>query len=423
MKRWIAILLMICLTAGAWVPGRAYAGEDTASADSVGTEDSTEAKDSTAAREESPDSSGNGTVDLGITATACVLMEASTGTVLYEKNADEQLSPASITKIMTLILIFEALDEGRISLQDEVTTSAYAKSMGGSQVFLEEGEKQTVETLIKCIVVASGNDASVAMAEHISGSEQAFVDQMNQKSQALGMTNTHFTDCCGLTESADHYTSARDVAIMSRELSVNHPQIHDYSTIWMEDITHVTNKGASQFTLANTNKLLKQYDGCTGLKTGSTSLAKYCLSATAQRNDLELIAVVMAAPDYKVRFSEAASLLNYGFANCSVYKDTQPEPLADVPVKNGVEGMVSCGYEGEFSYLSTTGESFENITKEVHINPEVAAPLAAGDIIGSMDYFLNGEKIGSINIVATEDVAEAGYLDYLKKIGLGLLVG
>ena len=191
----------------------------------------------------------------------------------------------------------------------------------------------------------------------------------------------------------------------------------------MEDITHVTNKGASQFTLANTNKLLKQYDGCTGLKTGSTSLAKYCLSATAQRNDLELIAVVMAAPDYKVRFSEAASLLNYGFANCSVYKDTQPEPLADVPVKNGVEGMVSCGYEGEFSYLSTTGESFENITKEVHINPEVAAPLAAGDIIGSMDYFLNGEKIGSINIVATEDVAEAGYLDYLKKIGLGLLVG
>ena len=225
MKRWIAILLMICLTAGAWGPGRAYAGEDTASADSVGTEDSTEAKDSTAAREESPDSSGNGTVDLGITATACVLMEASTGTVLYEKNADEQLSPASITKIMTLILIFEALDEGRISLQDEVTTSAYAKSMGGSQVFLEEGEKQTVETLIKCIVVASGNDASVAMAEHISGSEQAFVDQMNQKAQALGMTNTHFTDCCGLTESADHYTSARDVAIMSRELSVNHPQI------------------------------------------------------------------------------------------------------------------------------------------------------------------------------------------------------
>ena len=155
---------------------------------------------------------------------------------------------------------------GRISLQDEVTTSAYAKSMGGSQVFLEEGEKQTVETLIKCIVVASGNDASVAMAEHISGSEQAFVDQMNQKAQALGMTNTHFTDCCGLTESADHYTSARDVAIMSRELSVNHPQIHNYSTIWMEDITHVTNKGASQFTLANTNKLLKQYDGCTGFK-------------------------------------------------------------------------------------------------------------------------------------------------------------
>ena len=263
---------------------------------------------------------GEADADLGITAQACVLMEADTGQIIYEKNSTQRLSPASITKIMTLILIFEALEDGKITLQDEVTTSAYAKSMGGSQVFLEEGEKQTVETLIKCIVVASGNDASVAMAEYICGSEQEFVRQMNEKAAQLGMEDTHFTDCCGLTDSQDHYTSAKDVAVMSRELSVKYPQIHNYSSIWMEDITHVTSQGTSTFTLANTNKLLRQYEGCNGLKTGSTSLAKYCLSATAVRDDIELIAVIMAAPDYKVRFSEAAALLNYGFSHCTLYK-------------------------------------------------------------------------------------------------------
>ena len=247
--------------------------------------------------------------DLGITAKAAVLMEADTGTIIYEKNATEQLSPASITKIMTLILIFDAIDSGQITLQDEVTTSAYAKSMGGSQVFLEEGEKQTVETLIKCIVVASGNDASVAMAEYICGSETEFVRQMNERAAGLGMTETHFEDCCGLTESATHLTSAKDVALMSRELITRYPQIHQYSSIWMENIVHVTAKGSSEFGLANTNKLLKQYEYCNGLKTGSTSIAKYCLSATATKDGISLIAVVMAAPDYKVRFSEAKAML------------------------------------------------------------------------------------------------------------------
>ena len=251
--------------------------------------------------------------DLGVTAKAAVLMEADTGTIIYEKNATEQLSPASITKIMTLILIFDAIDSGQITLQDEVTTSAYAKSMGGSQVFLEEGEKQTVETLIKCIVVASGNDASVAMAEYICGSETEFVHQMNERAASLGMTETHFEDCCGLTESATHLTSAKDVALMSRELITRYPQIHQYSSIWMENIVHVTEKGSSEFGLANTNKLLKQYEYCNGLKTGSTSLAKYCLSATATKDGISLIAVVMAAPDYKVRFSEAKAMLTYGY--------------------------------------------------------------------------------------------------------------
>lgn len=247
--------------------------------------------------------------DLGVTAKAAVLMEADTGTIIYEKNATEQLSPASITKIMTLILIFDAIESGQITLQDEVTTSAYAKSMGGSQVFLEEGEKQTVETLIKCIVVASGNDASVAMAEYICGSETEFVRQMNERAAGLGMTETHFEDCCGLTESATHLTSAKDVALMSRELITRYPQIHAYSSIWMENIIHVTEKGSSEFGLANTNKLLKQYEYCNGLKTGSTSIAKYCLSATATKDGISLIAVVMAAPDYKVRFSEAKAML------------------------------------------------------------------------------------------------------------------
>ena len=243
-----------------------------------------------------------------IEAPSGILMEAQTGTVVYQKDADTRRSPASITKIMTLILIFDALDKGSLKMDDTVTTSAHAKSMGGSQVFLEEGEIQTVETLIKCIVIASGNDASVAMAEHICGSEQEFVRHMNERAEGLGMKNTHFEDCCGLTESPDHYTTARDIAIMSRELITKYPKILEYSSIWMENITHVTRQGTKEFGLTNTNKLIRSYEGCVGLKTGSTSIAKYCLSAVAKRNDITLIAVVMAAPDYKVRFKDAASI-------------------------------------------------------------------------------------------------------------------
>lgn len=420
MKKWIVGLLVLSMLLSIWGQSAVFAresGEQSAAQSSESVDESID--ESAGESAEGGAASGNAgrkSADLGITAKACVLMEASTGQVIYEKNATERLSPASITKIMTLILIFEALDSGKITLTDEVTTSAYAKSMGGSQVFLEEGEKQTVETLIKCIVVASGNDASVAMAEYICGSESEFVNQMNQKAQSLGMTDTHFEDCCGLTESSNHYTSARDVAIMSRELSVGHPQIHDYSTIWMENITHVTNKGTTEFGLANTNKLLKSYEGCTGLKTGSTSLAKYCLSATAVRNDVELIAVVMAAPDYKVRFSEAAALLNYGFANCTLYKDENPEPLPDADVKNGVSPFVECEYGEQFSYLSTTGENFESVTKEIRFNEEITAPVTAGDTLGSVVYMLGGREIGSVPIVAAKDIAKAGYMDYMKKI-------
>ncbi|MCI8514910.1 MAG: D-alanyl-D-alanine carboxypeptidase [Lachnospiraceae bacterium] len=360
--------------------------------------------------------------DLGITARSAILMEATTGTVIFEKNADEALSPASITKIMTLILIFDALEEGKITLQDEAVTSAHAKSMGGSQVFLEEGEKQTVETLIKCIVIASGNDASVTMAEYIAGSEAEFVARMNERAAGLGMTQTHFEDCCGLTDSPTHVTSARDVAIMSRELTTKYPQIHQYSTIWMENITHVTAKGESEFGLANTNKLLRQYEGCTGLKTGSTSLAKYCLSATAERDGVELIAVIMAAPDYKVRFSEAATLLNYGYANCRLYRDEAPEPLPELMVADGRKETFRCRYDGDFSYLSTGGEDLSQIEKEWIYAENLSAPIAEGDPVGVLRYSLSGKILGDVPIVSAENVEKAGYPDYLQKLFENFLI-
>lgn len=358
----------------------------------------------------------NGADSLGLTAKACILMEASTGSVIYENNADEQLSPASITKIMTLILVFDALGEGDIELEDQVTTSAYAKSMGGSQVFLEEGEVQSVDTLIKCIIVASGNDACVAMAEYIAGNEEEFVKRMNERAAELGMSNTHFEDCCGLTDSDGHYTSARDVALMSRELITRYPQIFDYSGIWMENIIHTTAKGSSEFGLANTNKLLKQYQWATGLKTGSTSKAKYCVSATARKNDIDLIAVVMAAPDYKARFSEAVRLLDYGYANCSLYRDENKDSLNDVPVAQGVKDSVTIGYRGPFSYLSTSGEDIGQIEKKINLKEEIPAPVHQGDVNGTAEYYLGEKQIGTVDIIAGNDVKKMVYLDCLKRL-------
>ena len=268
---------------------------------------------------------------------------------------------------MTLLLTFEALEEGRVSLTDQVITSEYASSMGGSQVFLAQGEVQTLDTMIKCIAVASGNDASVAVAEHIAGSEQAFVDLMNEKAQELGMTETHFEDCCGLTDSDNHYSCARDVAVMSRELTVKYPQVFDYTTIWMENITHETKQGTSTFTLNSTNKLLKQYQYTTGLKTGSTSKAKYCLSATASKDGIDLIAVVMGAPDYKVRFADAQTLLTYGFGVCKIYTDDNRDALPSLTVEGGVEEQVPLAYGGEFRYLDVTGSDLTAIEKVTEI--------------------------------------------------------
>ena len=356
--------------------------------------------------------------DPGLTeAPAAVLMESSTGTVLYEKDADTRRSPASITKIMTLLLIFDALKEGKITLADPVTTSAYAKSMGGSQVFLEEGETQDVETMIKCIVIASGNDASVAMAEHLAGSEQEFVKQMNERAQSLGMRNTHFVDCCGLTDSDEHYTSARDIALMSRELIVMYPEILDYSDIWMENITHVTRQGSKEFGLTNTNKLLRSYEGCRGLKTGSTSKAKYCLSAVASRNGITLIAVVLAAPENKARFRDAAALLNSGFSRCSLYTDDAPRPLEDLPVKGSLQKAVCLRYEQPFSYLSTDGTAVAEVEKKLVLPDVVTAPVEEGTQAGELQYYQNGKLLGAVRILFDEDVEAASFLDYF----LGLL--
>lgn len=358
------------------------------------------------------------TAPVALTSEAAVLMEAQTGTVIYEKNPDVQMSPASITKIMTLVLIYEALENGTIKLDNQVVTSAHAKSMGGSQVFLEEGEIQTVETLIKCIVIASGNDASVAMAEYVAGSEDAFVAMMNDKAAELGMKNTHFTDCCGLTDSDDHYTTAKDVALMAREMVVHHPQISQYATIWMENITHVTGKGSSEFGLTNTNKLLKMANNfeVTGLKTGSTSKAGCCFCATAKKDNIDLIAVVMDAPDYKTRFLEAQQLLNYGYANCRYYEDQNPPQLTVMPVRKGVKDFIELSYKEKFSYVSFQGEDLSGITSEINLQEVLTAPFEAGTRVGTIEYYLNGSAIGQVDIITAEGMEEAGFKDYLLKV-------
>lgn len=350
-----------------------------------------------------------------IEAPSGILMESSTGTVLYEKDADTRRSPASITKIMTLILIFDALEKGSLKLTDIITTSAYAKSMGGSQVFLEEGETQDAETMIKCIVIASGNDASVAMAEHLAGSEPEFVSRMNERAQGLGMENTHFEDCCGLTESENHYTTARDIALMSRELIERYPQVLEYSSVWMENITHQTRKGTSEFGLTNTNKLLRSYEGCVGLKTGSTSAAKYCLSAVAQRNNISLISVVMAAPNYKIRFKDAASMLNFGFARCSLYKDESPLLLPELIVKQGREDSVPLVYEGTFQYLDTEGNPVKDVSRELKLPKEVKAPVKKGEQAGEMVYSMGDKVLGSMPVLYEADVPAATYPDSLRE--------
>ena len=336
-----------------------------------------ENESSTESGNPSPDTSNPDTTVPGasapvaLSAPSALLMEASTGTIIYEKDAHSILHPASITKIMTLILIFDALDAQKISLDDVVT-------------------------------------------EFIAGSEDAFVAQMNERAAGLGMKDTNFVSCCGL-DVDNHMTSAYDVALMSRELITKYPQIHNYSTIWMENITHVTKKGSSEFGLTNTNKLIKQYAYATGLKTGSTGLAKYCVSATAEKDNIKLIAVIMAAPDYKVRFADASALLDYGFSVCRLYQDTTPPALPELSVRGGTDKKVSLSYEGTFSYLDTAGNDLNLIEKKLSLPEEIKAPVTQGKEAGTLYYTLNEKEIGSIRVLYDTTIPKATYQDYFRK--------
>lgn len=376
-----------------------------------------------ASSEDSSEKNAEAQSSIGIEAPHAVLMEVSTGKVLYEKNAYTASAPASVTKIMTMLLIFDALEAGKIKLEDPVIVSERAASMGGSQVYLEENEKQTVETMLKCISIASGNDACVAMAEHLYGSEEAFVTKMNERAKGLGMEQAHFVNCHGL-DADGHELSAYDVALMSRELLTKHPQIHDYCTVWMDTITHITARGSSEFGLNNTNKLIRQYEYCTGLKTGSTGKAGFCVSATAQKDEMELIAVVMNGETSKSRFQDAVTMLNYGYANFQIYRDTdeQREPLEEVPVTGGVKRKVQPVYENEFSYLLMNGENITDVERRLELPGEVKAPVKAGQPLGSLTYYHGNEKLGEIQILAQEKIEAAGYMDYVKRVWLAWMM-
>ena len=339
-----------------------------------------------------------------VTAPSVFLMEASTGKGLYEKDADTRRPPASVTKVMTILLIYDALSAGKIHKEDVVTTSEYAASMGGSQVFLEAGEEQTVDTLLKCIVVSSANDACVAMAEYISGTEEAFVQQMNERAKGLGMENTVFKNCNGL-DTDGHVTTARDIALMSRELITKYPDVYEYTKIWMDTIVHKTKKGEEEFGLSNTNKLIRQYSYATGLKTGSTGEAKFCLSATAQKDGIDLIAVIMAAPDVKTRFADAQTLLNYGFSICRKYEDPDWESVQKtVKVERGEEDQVKVVQKSGFSYLDVSGADLRGVEKKVVPKVSLKAPVKKGQKAGTVQYLLNGEKIGEVELAAADDV-------------------
>ena len=343
--------------------------------------------------------------DLGLKSKSAILMEASTGDILYEQNSDEKLPPASITKIMTLLLIYEAERDGKIKWDDKVTVSQHAASMGGSQVFLEEGETQTAADMTKCIAIASANDAAVAMAEYIGGSEDGFVELMNSRAKELGMDNTEFKNACGL-DTEGHITTAKDIALMSKELIKNFPDITKYTTTWQDTINHTTRKGTTEFGLTNTNKLIRWYDGATGLKTGSTGNAKYCLSATADKNGMELIAVIMAAPDNKSRLSEAIKLLDYGYANYAVVSGAKKgDSAGEIPVSKGEHETVLLEVSEDINAMIQKGGSEPEIVYE--LTESLQAPIEKGVKAGEAVYMLDGQVIAKADVITSEAVERA----------------
>jgi len=345
--------------------------------------------------------------DLSLECKSAILMEAGTGRVLYEQNADEALPPASVTKVMTLLLVMEAIEEGKISLEDTVRTSAHAASMGGSQIFLKEGEEMSVEDMVKSVVIASANDAACALAEHISGSEEAFVKRMNERARELGMENTSFENTNGLDDTAvNHLTSARDIAIMSREL-IGHEKILEYSSIWMDTVRN------GMFGLTNTNRLVRFYRGCTGLKTGSTSKAGFCVSATAERDGVSLICVIMGAESGDKRNAMAARLLDYGFANFGVYQYI-PETINDLKVTGGISECVRVEAEG-FSAVVEKGK-VQRVEYRIELPESVCAPIKQGDRVGEIVFTIDGVEIGRSAILAAEEINKIGFFELWCRI-------
>lgn len=342
-----------------------------------------------------------------LTCKSAILMEASTGRVLYEKNADEALPPASVTKIMTLLLIMEAVDSEKIKLTDMVPVSENAASMGGSQVYLQPGEQMSVEEMIKCVVISSANDCAVALAEFLCGSEEAFVALMNERAKDLGMVNTNFENTNGLDDTTtNHVISARDIAIMSREL-ISHELILKYSSIWMDTIRD----GA--FGLTNTNRLIRFYSGANGLKTGSTSKALFCISATAKRDNMQLIAVIMAAPTRDIRNNEAKQLLDFGFANYGVFASPSSE-LEPISVKGGTADF--CKITRKEASFVLEKEKIAKITQKIDLPESVKSPIQEGDLLGRIVFEYNGQEIGTADICAAEDVPAIGFFGLFSRI-------
>ena len=347
--------------------------------------------------------------DLNLECGGAVLIEQNSGRVLYDHNMHQKLRPASVTKVMSLLLIMEAIDSGRLSYTDKIPCTEEAAAMGGSQIWLDVREELTVDEMLKAICVVSANDCTVAMAEYLAGSQEAFVAQMNDKAKELGMNDTTFKNCHGIDEDG-HETSAYDIALMSRELLTKHPDITKYTTIWMDSLRD----GKSE--LVNTNKLIRNYKGATGLKTGSTSIALYNLSASATRDDLSLIAVVMKAPTTKIRFAEAEKLLDYGFNNFQYSKFANANDiLKTISVEKGVKDNIELTYENSAGALIKKGE-YKNVEQTINIPDKISAPINKGDVVGNIVYTVDGNEISRVNIIANETVEKNNLINMINYI-------
>lgn len=347
--------------------------------------------------------------DLNLECGGAVLIEQNSGRVLYDHNMHQKLRPASVTKIMSILLIMEAIDSGRLSYTDKIPCTETAAAMGGSQIWLDVREELTVDEMLKAICVVSANDCTVAMAEYLAGSQEAFVEQMNAKAKELGMNDTNFKNCHGIDEDG-HETSAYDIALMSRELLTKHPNITKYTTIWMDSLRD----GKSE--LVNTNKLIRNYKGATGLKTGSTSIALYNLSASATRDNLSLIAVIMKAPTTKIRFAEAEKLLDYGFSNFQYSKfSNENDILKSISVQKGVKDSIDLAYETSVGALVKKGES-KNVEQTINIPAIISAPINKGDVIGNIVYTIDGNEVAKVNIIANESVEKNNIINMINYV-------